>query len=313
VAEGSEEQGTGGLEAFVPQHADLLRADAIVIADTGNFAVGQPATTTSLRGIANVVVSVSTLATSVHSGMFGGPAPDALTVLAEMLATLHDEQGNTTIRGLANDQEWAGAAYPAEQFRADAHLLAGVDLVGDGAVADLLWARPSLSILGIDSPPVVGSSAALQATARARLNLRVPPGVSGKQAQDALVAHLQAVAPWHAAVEIEREALGDPFVASTDGPAFLALTAALEDAYDRKPTTLGQGGSIPLCNVLQGTYPDAEIMLIGVEEPRCLIHAPNESVDPTEIENMAVTEAIFFRQYAAAWKENASDRTRRAA
>jgi acetylornithine deacetylase/succinyl-diaminopimelate desuccinylase-like protein len=226
---------------------------------------------------------------------------------------LHDEQGNTTIRGLANDQEWAGAAYPAEQFRADAHLLAGVDLVGDGAVADLLWARPSLSILGIDSPPVVGSSAALQATARARLNLRVPPGVSGKQAQDALVAHLQAVAPWHAAVEIEREALGDPFVASTDGPAFLALTAALEDAYDRKPTTLGQGGSIPLCNVLQGTYPDAEIMLIGVEEPRCLIHAPNESVDPTEIENMAVTEAIFFRQYAAAWKENASDRTRRAA
>jgi acetylornithine deacetylase/succinyl-diaminopimelate desuccinylase-like protein len=313
VAEGSEEQGTGGLEAFVPEHADLLRADAIVIADTGNFAVGQPATTTSLRGIANVVVSVSTLATSVHSGMFGGPAPDALTVLAEMLATLHDAHGNTTIRGLANDQEWAGAAYPAEQFRADAHLLAGVDLVGDGAVADLLWARPSLSILGIDSPPVVGSSAALQATARARLNLRVPPGVSGKQAQDALVAHLQAVAPWHAAVEIEREALGDPFVASTDGPAFLALTAALEDAYDRKPTTLGQGGSIPLCNVLQATYPDAEIMLIGVEEPRCLIHAPNESVDPTEIENMAVTEAIFFRQYAAAWKENASDRTRRAA
>jgi cysteinylglycine-S-conjugate dipeptidase len=306
VAEGSEEQGTGGLEAFVPGHADLLRADAIVIADTGNFAVGRPAATTSLRGIANVVVSVSTLATSVHSGMFGGPAPDALTVLTEMLATLHDEDGNTTIRGLADDQKWRGADYPAEQFRADAHLLDGVDLVGDGTVSDLLWARPSLTVLAIDSPPVVGSSAALQPAARARLNLRVPPGMSGKQAQDALVAHLQAVVPWHAKVEIEREALGDPFVASTDGPAFQALMSALEDAYGRKPTTLGQGGSIPLCNVLQDTYPDAELMLIGVEEPNCLIHAPNESVDPTEIENMAVSEAMFLQRYPAARSSDVS-------
>ena len=310
VAEGSEEQGTGGLEAFVPDHADLLRADAIVIADTGNFAVGKPAATTSLRGIANVVVSVSTLSTSVHSGMFGGPAPDALTVLAEMLATLHDEHGNTTIRGLARDQKWAGAAYPEEAFRADARLLDGVDLVGDGTVSDLLWARPAVTVLGIDCPPVVGSSAALQATARARLNLRVPPGTGGKEAQDALVAHLQAVTPWHAKVEIEREALGDPFVASIDGPAFTALSAAMEDAYGRKPTTLGQGGSIPLCNVLQNTYPDAEIMLIGVEEPRCLIHAPNESVDPTEIENMAVTEAMFLQRYANSQRANLSDAAR---
>jgi len=281
VAEGSEEQGTGGLEAFVPNHADLLRADAIVIADTGNFAVGKPAATTSLRGIANVVVSVSTLSTSVHSGMFGGPAPDALTVLAEMLATLHDEHGNTTIRGLAG-----------------------------GSVSDLLWARPAVTVLGIDCPPVVGSSAALQATARARLNLRVPPGTGGKEAQDALVAHLQAVTPWHARVEIEREALGDPFVASIDGPAFTALSAAMEEAYGRKPTTLGQGGSIPLCNVLQNTYPDGEIMLIGVEEPRCLIHAPNESVDPTEIENMAVTEAMFLQRYANSQRANLSDTAR---
>ena len=306
VAEGSEEQGTGGLEAFIPEHADLLRADAIVVADTGNFAVGVPSLTTSLRGLANVVVTVSTLSSSMHSGMFGGPAPDALIALVQMLATLHDEHGNTTVRGLSNDQTWTGAAYPPEQFRADAHVLNGVDLVGDGTVSDLLWSRLALTILGIDCPPVVGSSSALRPTARARLNLRVPPGMNAKQAQDALVAHLEAVAPWHAKVEVEREADGEPFTASIDGPAYAALTAAMHDAYGRKVTTLGQGGSIPLCNVLRETYPDAEIMLIGVEEPRCLIHAPNESVDPSEIENMAVTEAMFLERYAAAKRREAS-------
>ena len=299
VAEGSEEQGTGGLEEFIPKHADLLRADAIVVADTGNYAVGVPSVTTSLRGLANVVVTVRTLSSSMHSGMFGGPTPDALVALVQILATLHDEHGNTTVRGLPNDKKWTGAAYSPEQFRADAHVLSGVDVVGDGTVSDLLWARPALTILGIDCPPVVGSSAALEPTARARLNLRVPPRMDAKQAQDALVAHLEAVTPWHAKVEIEREADGQPFTASTDGPAYAALTGAMHDAYGRRPTSLGQGGSIPLCNVLQETYPDAEIMLIGVEEPRCLIHAPNESVDPSEIENMAVSEAMFLERYAA--------------
>ena len=300
VSEGSEEQGTGGLEAFVPENADLLRADAILVCDAGNFAVGVPAVTTTLRGLANVIVTVNTLSSAMHSGMFGGPAPDALTALVQMLATLHDENGNTTVHGLDRSQTWPGVEYPPDQFRTDASVLDGVDLVGDGTVSDLLWARPALTILGIDCPPVVGSSAAIQPTARARLNLRVPPGMDAKQAQDALVAHLEAVAPWHAQVEIEREAFGAPFSGSTSGPAFTTLTGAMKDAYGRDATTEGQGGSIPLCNVFQETYPDAEIVLIGVEEPRCLIHAPNESVDPSEIENMAVTEALFLERYPAA-------------
>jgi acetylornithine deacetylase/succinyl-diaminopimelate desuccinylase-like protein len=300
VAEGSEEQGTGGLEAFVPQNLDLLRADAILVCDAGNFAVGVPSVTTSLRGLANVIVTVRSLASAMHSGMFGGPAPDALGALIQMLATLHDERGNTTVRGLDAGQTWSGVQYPPEQFRKDATVLDGVDLVGDGSVSDLLWARPALTILGIDCPPVVGSSAALQPSARARLNLRVPPGTGAQEAQDALVAHLEEVAPWHVEVEIEREAFGDPFTGSTTGAAYEALTGAMRDAYGRDATTEGQGGSIPLCNVLQEAYPDAEIMLLGVEEPQCLIHAPNESVDPSEIENMAVTEALFLERYAAA-------------
>jgi cysteinylglycine-S-conjugate dipeptidase len=297
IAEGSEEQGTGGLEAFVPAHADLLRSEAIIIADTGNFAVGVPTLTTSLRGLVNVTVTVMTLSNAMHSGMFGGPAPDALLALIQMLATLRDARGNTTIHGLESDASWHGVDYPAEQFRADAHVLDGVELIGDGRVQDMLWSRTAVTVLGIDCPPVVGSAAAVPAQARARVSLRVPPGIDAQRAQDALIAHLHAVTPWHARVKVEPEAQGQPFTAQTDGPAYAAMGDALAEAFGRPATTEGQGGSIPLCNVLHDTFPDAEIMLLGVEEPRCLIHAPNESVDPAEIERMAVAEALFLASY----------------
>ena len=169
VVEGSEEQGTGGLEDFVPKNADLLRADAILVCDTGNAAVGQPAATVSLRGMINVVVTVQALESEVHSGMFGGPAPDALAALVAMLATLRDDRGNTTITGLDNTQTWTGELYPPEQFRSDAGVLDGASLLGDGSVSDMLWARPAITILGIDCPPVLGSTAAIVPRTR-------PPG-----------------------------------------------------------------------------------------------------------------------------------------
>jgi acetylornithine deacetylase/succinyl-diaminopimelate desuccinylase-like protein len=300
IVEGSEEQGTGGLEDFVTRHADLLRADAILVCDTGNAAVGVPAATVTLRGMVNVVVTVEALAGELHSGMFGGAAPDALAALVQMLATLRDGAGNTTVAGLEHGQTWTGEPYPTDQFRDDAGLREGVALLGDGTVSDMIWARPALTILGIDCPPVVGSAAAIQPHARARLNLRVPPGTDAVKARDALVAHLHAAAPWGVHVSVESEAVGQPFEARTGGPAYRALSSAMADAFGRPMTTLGQGGSIPLCNVFADTYPEAEIILIGVEEPRALIHAPNESVDPREIAHMALTEALFLQRYAGA-------------
>ncbi|NEW38807.1 dipeptidase [Nocardia cyriacigeorgica] len=297
VAEGSEEQGTGGLERFVEANPDLLRADAILVCDSGNFAVGVPTFTETLRGNVNVVITVETLAGPVHSGMFGGPAPDALAAMIKLLDSLRDEHGNTTVDGLANNETWSGVQYPEDQFRTDAGLLSGVGLLGDGTVADMLWARPALTVLGIDAPKVVGSSAAVQPIARARLNLRIPPGTDPDKAHEALVAHLKSHTPWQAKLGIELESTGAPFRSGRGGPARAAMESALATAYGRPATTQGQGGSIPLCNVFADTYPDAEIMLLGVEEPQCLIHAPNESVDPTEIEHLALAEALFLSSY----------------
>jgi acetylornithine deacetylase/succinyl-diaminopimelate desuccinylase-like protein len=236
----------------------------------------------------------------MHSGMFGGPAPDALAALVAMLASLRDEHGDTTIRGLDNKQTWPGAPYDPDAFRSDAGLREGESLLGTGSVSDMLWARPALTVLGIDCPPVVGSTAAIVPRASARLNLRIPPGTDPEQAEAALTQHLRSAAPWGVEVTVEPEATGSPFRADTDGPAYDAMRSAMKEAYGRDLVMLGQGGSIPLCNVFADTYPDAELILMGVEEPLALIHAPNESVDPGEIARLAEAEARFLQLYGAA-------------
>ena len=201
ICEGSEEQGTGGLEAFVPTNADLLRADTILVVDTGNFAVGVPTLTTTLRGMTSVDVTLRALGSAMHSGMFGGPAPDPVVGLIQMLASLHDEHGNTTVDGLDATQTLDRRRLLRPSSSAPTPTCStACELMGDGSVADLLWARPSATVLGIDVPPVIGSSSAVQASAAARVSLRLPPGMTGKHAQDALVAHLRGARPVGAAV-----------------------------------------------------------------------------------------------------------------
>lgn len=297
VVEGSEEQGGGGLEEFVPDHPELFAADAILVCDSGNAAVGQPALTVTLRGIVDLVVTVESLKSELHSGSFGGAAPDALAALITMLASLRDDQGNTTIDGLDNTAKWSGADYPVDQFRSDAGVLDGVELIGDGSIADRIWARPAVTVLGIDCQPVVGSAAAITPRSAARISLRVPPGVRPADAAVLLEKHLRAKAPWGVRVGVSLQGSGEPFQTATDGPAFAIITDALSQAYGVPATELGEGGSIPLCNVFAETFPGAEIILMGVEEPQALIHAPNESVDPSELANMALAEAIFLSNF----------------
>src|SRR5262249_12863563 len=147
VCEGAEEMSTGGLEALVRAKPSLFAADVMLIADSGNVELGLPTVTTSLRGTGSVRVTVRSLAGPVHSGMYGGAAPDALAALIAMLATLRDGEGATTITGLDATGRWPGAAYPVDRFRADAGVLDGVSVLGGSTVADALWARPVANVL----------------------------------------------------------------------------------------------------------------------------------------------------------------------
>ncbi|MEU6281592.1 dipeptidase [Streptomyces sp. NPDC047028] len=300
IVEGSEEQGTGGLERYAEQHPELLTADTIVIGDSGNFRVGLPTVTTTLRGMTLLRVQVETLAGNLHSGQFGGAAPDALAALVRVLDSLRAEDGSTTIDGLDAGARWDGLEYTEEQFRGDARVLDGVGLIGGGSVADRIWARPAVTVLGIDCPPVVGATPSVQAGARALVSLRVPPGVDAAEATKLLQAHIEAHTPWGARVTTEQIGQGQPFRADTSSPAYQAMADAMAVAYPGETMQYaGQGGSIPLCNTLAGLYPQAEILLIGLSEPEAQIHAVNESVSPEELERLSVAEALFLRNYAA--------------
>lgn len=300
IVEGSEEQGTGGLERYAEAHPELLTADTIVIGDAGNFRVGLPTVTATLRGMTLLRVSVETLEGNLHSGQFGGAAPDALAALIRVLDSLRAEDGSTTVKGLDADAEWDGLQYPDEEFRKDAKVLDGVGLIGSGTVADRIWARPAVTVLGIDCPPVVGATPSVQASARALISLRVPPGVDAAEANRLLAEHLRSSVPWGARLSVEQIGQGQPFRADTTSPAYAAMREAMRLAYDGQEMAIaGQGGSIPLCNTLASLYPEAEILLIGLSEPEAQIHAVNESVSPEELEKLSLTEALFLGIYAA--------------
>lgn len=299
IVEGSEEQGTGGLQQYAEAHPELLTADTIVIGDAGNFRLGLPTVTATLRGMCLVKVKIDTLGGNLHSGMFGGAAPDALAALIRVLDSLRAADGSTTVDGLASDEVWDGLQYPEADFRADAKVLDGVELIGEGTIADRLWARPAVTVLGIDCPPVIGATPSVHASAGALISLRVPPGVDTAAAVKLLQAHLEARTPWKARLELEVVGQGQPFQADTDSPAYTSMRRALEAAYPGQEMQIsGMGGSIPLCNTLTSLYPEAEMLLIGLSEPEAQIHAVNESVSPQELERLSVAEALFLVDYA---------------
>ncbi|MFF3397489.1 dipeptidase [Streptomyces sp. NPDC002659] len=300
IVEGSEEQGTGGLEQYAEAHPELLTADAIVIGDTGNFRVGLPTVTATLRGMTMIRVRIDTLEGNLHSGQFGGAAPDALAALIRVLDSLRAPDGSTVIDGLPAQAQWDGLQYPQDEFRKDAKVLAGVSLTGNGTVADRIWARPAVTVVGIDCHPVAGATPSIPASARAQISLRVPPGQDAAEATKLLYAHIEKHTPWNARVSLEQVGQGQAFQADVTSPAYTSMADAMRVAYPgEEMQASGMGGSIPLCNTLAALYPEAEILLIGLSEPEAQIHAVNESVSPEELERLSVAEALFLQNYAA--------------
>lgn len=297
--EGEEEFGSETLEDLLREYRDELTNDVIVLADSGNWDIGVPALTTTLRGIVNLYVEVRTLEHAVHSGMFGGAVPDALTALTRLLATLHDDNGDVAVGGLV-----AGAAapleYPIDRFRAEAALLDGVELIGSGSIVDRMWAKPALAVLGIDAPPAGEAPNALVPAARAKLSLRIAPGDDPDRAYQAIRDHLLAHAPWGARVSVELEQSGAPSVIDATGPMYEAARSAFTAAWDgTAPVDTGIGGSIPFIATFQELFPNAAILVTGVEDPDARAHGPNESLHLGEFARACLGEALLLNNVAA--------------
>ena len=296
--EGEEEVGSDSLTDLLAEHGDFLRADVIVIADSSNWDIGVPALTTSLRGLARVDVTVRTLTHAVHSGMWGGLVPDALMTLSRLLSSLYDDAGNVAVEGLHHSAA-ADVDYPADRLRAESGIADGVDFVGTGPAVDLLWTRPALTITGIDAPKVEGASNTLTAAARAKLSLRVAPGDTTANAVECLRAHLEAHVPWGAQLGLEVVDTGEATRIDATGPAYDAARQAFTEAWDgTAPIDMGVGGSIPFIAEFLETFPEASVLVTGVEDPDTRAHGANEGLHLAEFERVCLAETLLLHHLA---------------
>jgi acetylornithine deacetylase/succinyl-diaminopimelate desuccinylase-like protein len=295
--EGEEEIGSRHLVEFIEEHGALLAADVIVIADSANLRTGQPSLTTSLRGLVDCVVEVRTLRQAMHSGVFGGPFPDALITLSRLIATLHDDDGEVAVSGLIR-----GDAEPfdltEEELRSQVGAVEGLELIGSGTLTARLWNKPAISVLAVDAPPVAEAINQLVPAARAVVSMRLAPGDDPARAVQALSDHLVANTPWGAEVTVTPGAAGEAFAIETSGAAYDAFRSGFAAAWGSEVLEIGMGGSIPFVSAFQDAYPSASVLLTGVADDRSWEHGPNESVDLDDLRRGILAEAIALRLLA---------------
>ncbi|BBX42650.1 dipeptidase [Mycobacterium simiae] len=295
--EGEEESGSPSLGRLLAAHRDALAADVIVIADSDNWSTEIPALTVTLRGLVDCVVEVATLDHGLHSGLWGGVVPDALSVLVRLLASLHDDEGNVAVAGL-HESTAAAVDYPPDRVRADAGLLDGVSEIGSGSVPQRLWAKPAITVIGIDTTPIDKASNTLIPRARAKISMRVAPGGDAAAHLDALTAHLQERVPWGAQLSVTRGDLGEPYAINASGSVYDAARQAFRQAWGTDPIDMGMGGSIPFIAEFAAAFPQAKILVTGVEDPATQAHSINESLHLGVLERAAIAEALLLGNLA---------------
>jgi acetylornithine deacetylase/succinyl-diaminopimelate desuccinylase-like protein len=295
--EGEEESGSPSLGRLLAAHREKLAADVIVIADSDNWTVDIPALTVSLRGLADCVIEIQTLDHGLHSGIWGGVVPDALSVLVRLLATLHDDEGNVAVAGL---HEAAPPDIDREPgwVRSESGLLEGVREIGSGTVSERLWSKPAISVIAIDTTPIAKASNTLVPRARAKISMRVAPGGDAVAHLAALHKHLEANVPWGAKLTFTAGDSGQPYAVDATGPAYAAARAAFREAWGTEVVDMGMGGSIPFIAAFAGAFPDAAILTTGMNDPASQAHSVNESLHLGVWERAAITEALLLAKLA---------------
>lgn len=295
--EGEEEIGSPSFVNFLREYRDLLRADVIVVADSNNWTVDVPAITASLRGMATLDVKVKVLDHAVHSGMFGGPVLDAVTLACRLVASLHDEDGAVAVPGLGGSES-ADVDWPEADYRRDAGVVEGYRLAGRGDLAARVWLAPAISVIGMDARTIAESSNTIAPECSVRLSVRVTPGCDPHESMRAISDYLQSHAPFGAEVSVTEVEAGPSYLADLDTPASQQLAASLEAAWGTAPVTIGVGGSIPFISDFQEVFPDAQVLVTGVEDPASNAHSEDESASVKILGNATLAETLFLADLA---------------
>lgn len=293
--EGEEEAGSPSFRNFLETFQDRLASDVIVVADSGNWAAGVPALTTSLRGMCAIEFEISTLDHAVHSGMYGGVVPDAMMAMTKLLASLHDEFGSVAVAGLVSEPS-SDIDYDEATIRSDSGVLDSTSLIGSGTMASRLWTQPSITVIGLDTPEVSVASNTLQSSLRAKLSVRLAPGDTPANAVQAVKEHLRSHLPFGASLSIGETEGGSPWQADLADPVVKTAQRALTDAWGAESVTMGIGGSIPFIADLLEVFPSASILVTGVEDPDARAHSANESLYLPDFKAAIVAEALLLQR-----------------
>jgi len=296
--EGEEEFGSRSFGNFLATHRDTLDADVIVVADSDNWDTATPALTVSLRGNVTFALTVSTLDHASHSGMFGGAAPDAMLATIKLLSTLWNADGSVAVDGLTRYTGTEAPHYDPERFRAEAALLDGVQPIGGGDLYSQMWFGPAITVTGIDAPSVKNASNTLIPSVTVRVSVRIAPGQEPNGAYHAVRDHLAANAPLGAQLDFADADLGSPFLVDTSGDIFALARRALADGWEADVVEQGIGGSIPFIAQLVETFPEAQILVTGVEDPDTRAHSPNESQHLGVLKRAIVGESFLLHRLA---------------
>lgn len=293
--EGEEEAGSRSFAQFLSDNADALRADVIVVADSGNWDARTPGLTVSLRGNTRFTLRVRTLEHASHSGMFGGAVPDAMMATVMLLATLWRADGSVAVEGLT-ERDAATPDYSEDTLRDEAGLPAGVSPIGSGTILSRIWNKPSITVTGIDAPSVANASNTLTPEVSVVISARVAPGQDARAAYAAVEAHLRAHAPFGAELAFTDQDYGNPFLVDTSGWAVESALEAMAEGYGVEPVQIGVGGSIPFIADLVREFPGAQILVTGVEDPHARAHSPNESLHLDTFRHAVATEALLLEK-----------------
>ncbi|MCS5518811.1 MULTISPECIES: dipeptidase [Curtobacterium] len=295
--EGEEEFGSRSFRTFLREQKEHLAADVIVVADSDNWSTEVPSITVSLRGNVTFKLTLTTLEHASHSGMFGGAAPDAMIPMVRLLASLHDADGSVAVDGLSS-YEADVPERTEDELAVDAALVPGVRPIGTGAVLSRMWFQPSITVTGMDVPSVANASNTLLPTVSARVSVRVAPGQDARQASAAVERHLREHVPFGARMEITEPDSGDGFLVDTAGWAVQEARTAMREGWGAEAVEQGIGGSIPFVSDLAAEFPDAQILVTGVEDPDTRAHSPNESQHLGVLHRAIASETILLARLA---------------
>jgi acetylornithine deacetylase/succinyl-diaminopimelate desuccinylase-like protein len=306
IIEGEEETGSEHLPEFLQRYADKLKCDVMVLTDTANLEEGLPSLTYRLRGLVDAFIEVRTLDHPVHSGMWGGPGIDALTVLNQVLGRLWTRDGKIGIPGIYDDiippsdeerKKLRALPFDEKKFLSEMGAVENFIFSGEKefSVYERLWCRPTVSILGIDAPRVQETSNQLVDSARAKVSMRIVRGMDPKQTLKKLCDFLSDDPPYGAQIKVIPGAAGDPWYTEPQGPAFTAAERALKMGFGRDPVYIGCGGSIPFVEPLTKHFGGIPALLMGIEDPLTNAHGENESLSLSDWQKgMAAAVHLYF-------------------